>query len=132
MMPEQEDLLRQAQESLTAARILHRSGFHGFDASRAYYAMFYAAEAFLLDKGLAFAKHSGVIAAFGEHFTKTGIVPPEFHRYLIRGMQVRHAGDYGKAGSVTPEEAALQIGLAEQFLALAVDHLGPLPPSQET
>jgi uncharacterized protein (UPF0332 family) len=46
--------------------------------------MFYVAEAFLLNKGLAFGKHSAVIAAFGEHFTKTGIVPPEFHRYLMR------------------------------------------------
>jgi uncharacterized protein (UPF0332 family) len=51
------------------------------------------AEAFLLNKGLAFGKHSAVIAGFGEHFAKTGIVPPEFHRYLIRGLQVRHAGD---------------------------------------
>ena len=55
--------------------------------------MFYVAEAFLLGKGLAFSKHSGVHAAFGEHFVKAGIVQPEFHRYLIRGMAVRHAGD---------------------------------------
>jgi len=59
--------------------------------------MFYVAEAFLLGKGLAFSKHSVVPTAFGEHFAKTGIVPQEFHRYLLRGMEVRHAGDYGKA-----------------------------------
>lgn len=132
MTPEQADLLVQAQESLAAARILNQSGFHGFAASRAYYTMFYVAEAFLLGKGLAFAKHGGVIAAFGEHFTKTGIVPKEFHRHLIRGMQVRHAGDYGKARTVTPEEAALQMDAAAKFLALAAEHLGPLPPSPET
>jgi uncharacterized protein (UPF0332 family) len=86
---------------------------------------------FLLDKGLAFGKHSAVIAAFGEHFTKTGLVPPEFHRYLIRGLQVRHAGDYGKARSVTAEEADLQINLADLFLALAAQHFGSLPTSQE-
>jgi uncharacterized protein (UPF0332 family) len=61
--------------------------------------MFYIAEACLLDKGLAFSKHSGVHAAFGEHFAKTGVVPSAFHRYLIRGMEVRHAGDYGKIGA---------------------------------
>jgi len=132
MMPEQADLLVQAQESLTGARILHRSGLHGFAASRAYYTMFYVAEAFLLGQGLAFGKHGGVITAFGEHFTKTGKVPKEFHSYLIRGMQVRHAGDYGKARSVTPEESAIQIELAEKFLALAAEHLGPLPPVPET
>ena len=89
--------------------------------------MFYVAEAFLLSKGLSFGKHSAVIAAFGEHFAKNGIVPPEYHRYLIRGLQVRHAGDYGKARSVPSEESALQINLAEQFLDLATQHFGPLP-----
>jgi uncharacterized protein (UPF0332 family) len=121
------DLLFQAQESLAAARILHREKFHGFAAARAYYAMFYVAEAFLLNKGLAFGKHSAVIAAFGENFTRTRVVPPEFHRYLIRGLQVRHAGDYGGAKIVTAEEAAVQINLAEQFVDLAAEHFGPLP-----
>ena len=129
MKPEVADLLVQTQESLAAARMLHQEGYFGFAAARAYYAMFYVAEAFLLDKGLAFGKHSGVITAFGEHFTKTGLVPPEFHRYLIRGLQVRHAGDYGKPRSVTSEEAALQINLAEQFAKLAAQHFGKLPES---
>lgn len=131
MKPEVADLLVQAQESLGAAKILHRGGYHGFAAARAYYVMFYVAEAFLLDKNLAFGKHSAVIAAFGEHFTKTGILPPEFHRYLIRGLQVRHTGDYGKARSVTLEEADLQIKLAEQFLSLAAQHFVSFPNSEK-
>ena len=53
--------------------------------------MLYITEAFLLGQGLAFSRHSAVHAAFGEHFVKTGVVPSEFHRYLIRGMEVRHA-----------------------------------------
>ncbi|MGH7964372.1 MAG: HEPN domain-containing protein [Candidatus Binatia bacterium] len=129
MTPEQADLLVQAHDSVAAAKVLHTEGHHGFAASRAYYAMFYVAEAFLLGKGLAFSKHSGVHAAFGEHFAKTGVVPIEFHRYLVRGMQVRHAGDYGKARKVTSEEAAEQITHAEQFLELAERLIGPLPPA---
>jgi uncharacterized protein (UPF0332 family) len=69
MMPEQEDLLLQARDSVAAAKILHAGGHHGFAASRAYYAMFYVAEAFLLGKGLAFSKHSGVYAAFDGSFS---------------------------------------------------------------
>lgn len=130
MMPEQEDLLVQARDSVAAAKLLYAEGHHGFAASRAYYAMFYVAEASLLGKGLAFSKHGGVHAAFGEHFAKTGIVPTEFHRYLIRGMAVRHAGDYGKARKVSPEEAAEQITRAEQFLQLAERLIGPLPPAE--
>jgi uncharacterized protein (UPF0332 family) len=131
MMPEQEDLLLQARDSIAAAKLLLTEGHHGFAGSRAYYAMFYVAEAFLLGKGLAFSKHSGVHAAFGEHFAKTGIVPSEFHRYLLRGMEVRHAGDYGKSRKVTREEAQEQITHAEQFLELAERLIGPLAPQDE-
>jgi uncharacterized protein len=46
MMPEQADLLRQAHDSLAAAKILDAQGYHGFAASRAYYTMFYITEAF--------------------------------------------------------------------------------------
>jgi uncharacterized protein (UPF0332 family) len=113
MTSEQADLLRQARDSLAAAKLLDAQGYHGFAASRAYYTMFYItmfyiAEAVLLGQGLAFSRHSGVHAAFGEHFVKTGVVPPEFHRYLIRGMEVRHTGDYGRGSTtVTPQEASL-------------------------
>ena len=96
MMPEQEDLLVQAQESLAAARLLHQSGYHGFAAVRAYYAMFYVAEAFLLGKDLAFFKHSGVIAAFGEHLSKTGVLPKEFHRDLSGVCRCATPGITGK------------------------------------
>ena len=45
MMPEQQDLLDEARESVAAARLLQAQGYHGFAASRAYYAMLYIAEA---------------------------------------------------------------------------------------
>jgi uncharacterized protein (UPF0332 family) len=60
MKPEQGDLLRKAEDSLNAAKLMRENGYYDFAASRAYYAMFYVAEAFLLGKGLAFSKHSAV------------------------------------------------------------------------
>ena len=51
MMPEQAALLVQARDSLAAARILDAQRYHGFAASRAYYTMFYVAEALLLVNG---------------------------------------------------------------------------------
>ena len=53
-----------------AAQLLNDQGFHDFATSRAYYAMFYVAEALLLGEGLTFSKHSAVIAAFGKSFVK--------------------------------------------------------------
>jgi uncharacterized protein (UPF0332 family) len=54
MTPEQQDLLILARDSLAAARLLDDEGYYGFAAARAYYAMFYVAEAFLLESDLSF------------------------------------------------------------------------------
>jgi uncharacterized protein (UPF0332 family) len=130
MKPGQGDLVRKANNSLNAAKLMQEKGYHEFAASRAYYTMFYLAEAFLLGKGLAFSKHSAVHAAFGEHFVRTGIVPAALHRALIHGMEVRHTGDYDYTKEVSPEEAAEQIANAEHFLESAAKILGPIPDSE--
>jgi len=62
--------------------------------SRTYYAMFFAAEALLLSKGLSFSSHRGVLSAFGEHFDKTGVMPSEMGRELKRAFSKRQLGDY--------------------------------------
>ena len=128
MTEDQLDLLTDARDSLAAARLLLQSGFPGYAASRAYYAMFYVAEAFLESKGLAFSKHSAVIAAFGQHFAKTGQVPTEHHTFLIEAQEMRHKGDYGGTGSVEADQAAKQIERAEQFLSVAEKQIGSIPP----
>ena len=63
MNQEQQNLFLQAQNSLEAAKLLYSNGYFGFAASRAYYAMFYVTEAFLIGKGLSFSKHSSVCSA---------------------------------------------------------------------
>jgi uncharacterized protein (UPF0332 family) len=127
MTPDQAALVRKAQASIASARLLLENGYPDFAISRAYYAMFYVAEALLLMLGLSFSKHGGVIAAFGQHLAKTGRVPVAFHRYLIEGQASRHAGDYDLSARLTPADAAEQIDRAGQFLKLAEELLGPLP-----
>jgi uncharacterized protein (UPF0332 family) len=87
--------------------------------SRAYYAMFYLAEAFLLEKGLGFSKHSAVIAAFGKEFANTGKVPSQYHLFLRKAAQDRVVGDYEFTSSLTKEQADLHISRAEDFLSMA-------------
>jgi uncharacterized protein (UPF0332 family) len=131
MTPEQAALLLKARKSLRGAHVLADQEFlYDFAVSRAYYAMFYVAEAFLLEDGLAFSKHSAVIAAFGERFAKTGRVPVEFHRYLLDGEDRRNMGDYGLGLELSRADADEQIARAEQFLDLAERLLGPVPPSE--
>ncbi len=119
MTPEQAALLQKASDSLDAARLLVAQGFNDFAISRAYYTMFYVAEALLLGEGLTFSKHSGVISAFGQHFAKPGRVPTEFHRYLIDGADSRNVGDYDTGPGLSKSEAEEQIAHAERFIELA-------------
>lgn len=122
MITEQKELLEKANESLQAAKTLYDQGFYSFAASRAYYTMFYLAEAMLLSEGLSFSKHSAVHSAFGEKLIKTGKVAPKYHRYLISGMEVRHGADYDTI-SLTAEESITQISRAEEFQEMAEKHL---------
>lgn len=50
-------LLIRARDSLSAARNLLRDGFSDFSASRAYYALFYVAEALLAHIGQSYSSH---------------------------------------------------------------------------
>jgi uncharacterized protein (UPF0332 family) len=123
MTPEQEALLKKAQESIKAAQLLADNQLYDFAVSRAYYAMFYVVEALLLGEGLSFSKHSAVIAAFGLHFTKTGRTPADFHRYLIEGQASRNIGDYDPVSTLTNDQAEEQIRRAEVFLELGLNLL---------
>lgn len=94
MKSEQKKLINKAKESLLASQILAENKLYNFAGARAYYTMFYIAEAFLWAKEMSFSSHSAVISAFGREIAKTGIVPVEFHRYLIDAQDKRTQGDY--------------------------------------
>ena len=119
MIPEIEELLERAKLSQKAAANLLRDGFANFAASRAYYAMFYAAEALLLEKGLSFSSHSAVIAAFGKEFAKSGALDSKFHRYLLDGQDLRNAGDYDVGTAITEAQARDVLSWAKEFIAMA-------------
>jgi len=127
MTSEQEALLQKAYSSLAAARLLADKRYYDFSISRAYYPMFYVAQAFLSGEGLSFSKHSAVIAAFGKHFAKTGRVSAEYHRYLIESEQRRNFGDYDLQSGLTEDDASEQLTRAEDFLKLAESIIGIVP-----
>jgi uncharacterized protein (UPF0332 family) len=116
-------LIRKAKESLEAARGLVRDGHSGFAASRAYYAMFYIAEALLAQMGQSYSSHSGVIAAFGKEFAKSGKLDAKFHRWLIDAGDVRNIGDYGVRLDVPEQQAVSVCEWAEEFIHAAEMYL---------
>ena len=128
MPDEYTQILKRAGESIEAARVLCERGLFGFSVSRAYYAMFYIAEALLLTKDLAFSKHGAVIAAFGEHFTKTHLFDPRFHQHLIEAFGKRQIGDYALQEEIEPDDAKRQIERATGFLQAAREWLSKNVP----
>ena len=127
MTPQQQALLHKAARSIQSAIGQNETGFSEFAASRAYYAMFYIASAFLEGEGLAFSSHAAVIAAFGQQFVRTSRVPVEFHRYLINAQDTRNKADYNVEPNITQADAVQLIARAEQFLEFAQHHIDSLP-----
>jgi len=119
-------LFKRAQDNLEAARIMIAENFSNIAASRAYYAMFYVAEALLMTRGLTFSSHSAVIAAYGREFARFKDLDPKFHRYLIIAQNARLIGDYGVEKNVSADEASQIVEWAEEFLSAAETYLGGL------
>jgi uncharacterized protein (UPF0332 family) len=119
MKPEVQALLQKAHASRKAAGLLAEQDYLDFAASRAYYSLFYTAEALLLSQGLAFSSHAAVIAAFGKEFARPHRLDPRFHRYLIDAQDVRNVGDYGIGPGVTRAQLAELLAWTDEFLAAA-------------
>jgi uncharacterized protein (UPF0332 family) len=118
-------LLEKARRAIEAAHVLLMGGnFPDFATGRAYYAMFYTAEALLEEKGLRFSKHGGVHGAFGEHYVKTGLFEPKFHRWLLNAFDQRIEGDYGTGIISVAEDAEMLIAQAKEFLEVTHRYLG--------
>ncbi len=116
MKPESRRLLEKSERAIRAAETLLLRGDADFAVARGYYAMFYAAEALLHERGLHFRKHSAVHGAIGEHLVKTGALDARFHRSLLDAFDRRIIGDYGVDAVIGPEEAGQLIEQAESFL----------------
>ena len=119
MKPEVARLLAKAASSQRAATLLAGQDYLDFAASRAYYALFYVAEALLLAEGLSFSSHAAVIAGFGKTFAKPQRLDPRFHRYLIDAQDVRNLGDYGVGTGVSRAQLADLLIWSDEFLAAA-------------
>lgn len=130
MKPEVARLLAKAASSRRAAVLLASQDYLDFAASRAYYALFYVAEALLLAEDLSFSSHAAVIAGFGRAFAKPGRLDPRFHRYLIDAQDIRNLSDYGVGTGVGREQVADLLAWCDEFLAAATAFLQAQPTTR--
>jgi len=107
--------LARARQAVDTGRLVMAHDDYIAAVNRAYYAIFYAANALLATKGLERSKHSGVIAAFRQHFVKTGLMEPEFSTFYGEAMEERHAGDY-ELNPLDYDTAVRNLEHAERFV----------------
>ncbi len=120
-MTEIESLIERAKKYLLSAALLINAGDYESSVSRTYYAMFYAAQAVLLTKGLSFSSHSGVISIFGKEFIKTGIFSKDMGREINRAFQKRQIGDYTHTFTIPKEEAEQLLKTGKDFVT-TIEH----------
>lgn len=123
MSAEIDALVHKGHRSLTTAKKLFADRDYDFAVSRAYYAMFYLAEAALLSQGMAFSSHKAVIGAFGRVFVKPGHLPAEMHRALRKGFMERAIGDYDARQVYPRERAEGVLDGAQRFVTVVSEFL---------
>ncbi|MBN2465152.1 HEPN domain-containing protein [candidate division WOR-3 bacterium] len=108
--------LTRARETLTDAQLLLDQHRLPAAANRIYYAMFYAATALLLTKGLSSSRHSGVIGLFRREFVRTGLFPSELAQHLDEAFAERLESDYGDYVQFEPADIEDLLAAARRFV----------------
>lgn len=126
-----EALMSKAVRALESARLLLGSGDIDGACNRAYFAMFDAAKAALIElvPGIdpALAKtHSGLISAFSLHLVKGGGLPVEMGRSLNRAHETRQIADY-TGNEVSLEQAKVLVEQASLFVETIHARIRPAP-----
>lgn len=119
-MPDARDNYRlyieNAHEMLQVARENLGNDHYSSACNRAYYGCFYAASALLYFKGMSYGKHSAVIAAFRQHFIKTGELDVRWSKVYEVVMASRNRGDYEIDFRIDKEQARHVVIEAEAFV----------------
>ena len=123
--------LDRAQESLTAAQLCLQNGLANSAASRAYYAIFQAAQVAMAISGSPQDEwsHQGLQASFARELThRRKVYPAAFREYLSYGFGVRRAADY--QSGVSRKIAQRLVNRAASFVAAVEEKKRHETPSE--
>jgi len=124
---EVEAYLAKARHALEVAKKLMTGGDFADAAGKAYFAMFYAAQALLKAHDIEVTKHSGVASMLGHHFAKPGRLDPKFHRMFLNARRAREIADYGIFEVVLEPVAILTLKDSRAFIDEVARLLASLP-----
>lgn len=86
--------LERAYQALEEARSTVKNGFLNLAANRLYYALYYAASALLISKGIPTKTHAGIMTQFHLHLVKTSIVSIDDGKLFRTMYNLRQESDY--------------------------------------
>jgi uncharacterized protein (UPF0332 family) len=109
-------LLSKSQQYLRSAAVLLEVGDYDSCVSRAYFAMFYAAQAALLTTGTSVKSRRSVRSAFVERFVDDGRFPRRAAEVLHRAHDLQETADYAQQPFVEEADAEKVLSEAEAFI----------------
>lgn len=109
-------LLKKAQKYLRSAAVLLELEDYDSTASRAYFSMFYAAQAALLQEVDEIATKQGIRSAFVQRFVENGPLPSRAGDVLQRGAELQEMGDFAHEFAVGDDDAEFILAEAEAFV----------------
>ena len=107
---------QKAEEALKVAKLNFDNGYYSASINRSYYAVFYAAKALLLKKGINTKKHSGTIVQFGLEYVLNDNFDKEVSKILSRLEDDRGNADYDFDFQPTEEKAGKDLNNARFFV----------------
>lgn len=115
--------LEKAERKLKVTERLLESNDYGNAISRAYYAVYQAAQALLLTEGQRAEDHKGVVTLFSLLFVKTGKFSKNLGKYLSNLKDDREASDYEVFSYIDHETAEEAVKEAREFIVEAKKYL---------
>jgi len=115
--------MEHSDEKLRATRIMLDAWLVRPAISECYYAVFYAASAVLLSKGIERRKHEGVGSALGESFVRNGELPAEMTKLFHQLHEDRLSADYRMTYDPGEEVAEERLTQAHHFVQTMRDYL---------
>ena len=114
MDDEQKELLKAAKSKLSVAEKLLEQENLADSVSRAYYGMFHAARALLLEKDSKPKTHQGVVSELGKLFRDQ--IDPELISEMSQIQSLREDADYEPYFTIQKERAEEVIEYASRFI----------------
>lgn len=116
--------LSQAGDCVDEAKFLISGGKNPRSIiNRAYYAMFYAILALLIDEPYTSSKHSGVLSYFNRRFVKEGVFDRDMGRWVNKAFELRQRSDYREYFEATENQAIDLTSKAERFVSIVRAHI---------